>query len=74
MKKEYVPFDPQISGGYPRDTTLYFECGKCGELIPSDPKESVYCKCYNIMIDVDAGRISVKRLEKMRLVRMVSEE
>jgi hypothetical protein len=63
--KTYVSFNP--SAGYPAADNLYYECTKCGEVIPSIPKDNIMCSCRNILIDVDAGRISIKDHSKVKL-------
>ena len=37
-----------------------YECLKCGSVLNSQPKNAVCCDCYNIIVDADAGRFSVK--------------
>ncbi len=73
MAKEYVAFDPKMTGGYPAARDLYYECGTCGELVPSLPADNAFCSCRNIIVDVEAGRISIKRHSDVRLVRQRSE-
>lgn len=46
--------------GYPAADNINYKCGKCGDLISSKPNDNISCSCSNIVIDVDAGRISVK--------------
>jgi len=48
---------------------LFYECLRCGESIPSRPVGSTHCKCRNIMIDVDYGRLSIEDHDKARLFR-----
>ena len=57
-KRSYIMFDS--TEGYPASKSIYYECGLCGEYIPSRPERSLRCKCGNIIIDADAGRVSVK--------------
>lgn len=57
-KRRYVEFDPEE--GYPAGKNLWYECGGCGGVVPSTPKQSVRCGCGNIALDVSAGRVSVK--------------
>ena len=69
QNREYHIFNPQK--GYPTGRNLYYECMRCGEVIPSIPNDSIICKCRNIAIDVDYGRISIK---DHSLIRLFSEE
>lgn len=64
-EKTYISFDP--STGYPAGSNLYYECLRCGESIPSLPDDSVVCRCRNISIDIDYGRVSVEDHNLMRV-------
>ncbi len=63
--KTYISFDP--TRGFPAGSNLYYECRRCGESLPSLPKDSISCSCRNIAIDVDYGRISVRDNNLVRL-------
>jgi len=63
--KKYVDFDPKL--GYPRSPHLYYECTLCSSILPSMPKDNIWCNCYNLMIDVEAGRLAVKDGTKIKL-------
>ncbi len=52
-----ISFNP--AQGYPAGDDLYYECLKCGELIPSFPQDNISCKCANISIDKDYGRMTI---------------
>lgn len=67
IQRVYVPFDP--STGFPAENDLYFECLQCGDVIPTLPDDNVHCKCRNIMIDVDYGRVAVREQDRVRLFR-----
>jgi hypothetical protein len=56
--RTYHDFDPEI--GYPAGSNLFYECMRCGDVIPSVPLDSTSCKCRNVMIDTDYGRVSVQ--------------
>ena len=62
-----VPFDPKL--GYPVGKNLYYECTECEDRIPSMPPDSIGCSCGNLFIDVDAGRVSVRRDAHIKLWR-----
>lgn len=59
-KKHYVSFDVKSAKGYPTGKTLFYECTKCGDILPSLPKDCVSCTCKNIRIDIYAGRLVVE--------------
>lgn len=58
MKRNYLSLD--FSRGYPAGSTIRYECGVCGDTLPSLPEHSVACTCRNVIVDVDAGRVAVK--------------
>ena len=64
-EKFYQGFDE--STGYPAGSNLFYECLRCGDVIPSLPNESSHCKCRNVMIDVDYGRVKVQDKSKAKL-------
>lgn len=65
MGKHYIQFDP--NEGYPASRELFYECLRCGEIVPSLPPDSAHCKCRNIMIDTDYGRIKIQDHSQTRL-------
>ena len=65
MNRHYIPLEPR--SGYPVQHGLFYECLRCGETISSVPSDSSHCKCRNIMIDTDYGRISIQDHSQVRL-------
>lgn len=63
--RTYYDYDPAT--GYPAGSDLYYECLKCGDVIPSKPPDSTACSCRNIMIDVDYGRLKIQDHSKAKL-------
>ncbi len=59
--------------GYPADKSLFYECLKCGDVVPSKPADSTHCKCRNIMIDTDYGRVDVQDTTKVRLFKAIRQ-
>jgi hypothetical protein len=59
-----------FSQGYPTGAALYYECLACGDFVPSFPDRPMGCQCGNIFMDVDAGRLSVKDGQRLRLVEL----
>ena len=53
----------------PKDSDLFYQCLKCGALIPSTPADNIGCKCGNIFIDKDYWRIVVVDIAKLVVVR-----
>jgi hypothetical protein len=64
-ERTYQNFNPV--NGYPAGSNLFYECLKCGEVVPSRPKDSTHCQCRNIMIDTDYGRIKIQEHAKVKL-------
>ena len=62
-----VKLDP--TKGYPVGPGLFYRCILCGETVPSQPPDSMGCKCRNIFIDVDYARISVKCDSEIELLQ-----
>lgn len=67
MVRVYLNFNP--AEGYPVGPSTFYECSKCGDVIPSNPVEGTGCTCRNIFVDVDAGRISVRDDSKMKVFK-----
>jgi len=67
--REYLTFNP--AKGYPADKTLFYECLDCNEVVPSMPNDNAHCKCRNIMIDIDYGRIDIQDVNKVRLFKRI---
>lgn len=55
--------------GFPVAADIYYECRICGDTVPSRPENSAACSCRNIVVDADAGRISVKKKNKLLIYR-----
>ena len=70
MSRKYIPLDLQTR---PCKEGFFYECMKCGDIIPSKPSETIRCTCHNIMIDVDAGRIALLDPAQVRLFEEVVE-
>lgn len=49
-----------VSKGFPAGESIHYRCLVCGEALPSMPQYAVACQCRNIIVDVDAGRVTVK--------------
>lgn len=55
----------------PKGRDIYYRCKLCGDIIPSQPKDNVGCKCGNVFIDVDAFRLAVKDYLQFQAVKLV---
>jgi hypothetical protein len=65
MSKKYF----KICGGYPSGADVFYECEICGASVPSLPAHSTECRCGNILLDVDAGRLAVREKDKIKAYR-----
>ena len=65
MSRKYIKFN--VAVGYPAGDALRYECTICGETVPSAPEYAEACKCRNIIVDADAGRVAVKNPERMKI-------
>ncbi|WP_157395771.1 hypothetical protein [Pseudomonas sp. GM48] len=70
-EKKYINFE--ASRGFPAGERIRYECEICGETLLSMPQNAAACKCRNIIVDADAGRISVKSPEKMKAYEVEAE-
>jgi hypothetical protein len=66
MTKTYLA----VQGGYPAGPDIFYECGICGESVPSQPPDAEACSCRNIIVDADAGRVSVKDPSRFKAYRI----
>lgn len=66
--KNYLPIDPVR--GYPAGDSIIYECLSCGDTLQSIPSHAVACKCRNVIVDVDAGRVTVKDANKFRVYEL----
>jgi hypothetical protein len=65
MGKKYISF--YATAGYPAGDRIRYECGICGDALPSTPQFAAACKCRNIIVDSDAGRVAVKNISKFKV-------
>ncbi len=62
--RKYLEFN--AATGFPAGSCIRYECGICGETLASMPEHAAACKCRNIIVDADAGRVAVKDSSKMK--------
>lgn len=65
MPRNYIEF--KVLDGYPAGKSIFYECLICETVLSSLPSHAVACKCRNVIIDTDAGRIAVKSAKKIRI-------
>ncbi len=67
MAKNYINFNP--AQGYPAGKNIFYECSLCNAVIQSMPINAAACECGNIIVDSDAGRVSVKDEGQFRIFK-----
>jgi hypothetical protein len=60
--REFAP-----ARGYPSGEMLYYECGRCGDLVGSFGQDFDECSCGNIAVDAEAGRMAVRESTMVRM-------
>jgi hypothetical protein len=58
----------------PKGRDVYYRCLRCGDMVPSQPKENVGCKCGNVFIDIDYVRLVVENFQEFQRVRLVGRK
>jgi hypothetical protein len=69
MSNEEIVGQIKDTSEAPRGKDIFYKCLKCGESVSSQPRESVECKCGNVVIDVGYHRLHIDDLSKMQVVR-----
>ena len=68
QRRRYIRFNPAL--GYPGGPQYYYECLLCGDVVPSIPPKPANCRCCNIIVDIDAGRMNIRDHTNARLFEM----
>jgi len=70
-EKKFELLDINISdtSEAPRARDIYYYCLGCGEQIPSQPDDSIGCRCDNMFIDVGYSRLFVRDLALFKLAK-----
>ena len=55
----------------PRAKDIFYQCTKCGDIIPSQPNDNMGCKCGNIFIDNDYVRLVVKDYKHFQVLKKI---
>ena len=66
---EAIPIAIRDERDVPRGKDIFYRCGKCGEMVPSQPRKSGGCSCGNVFIDVEYVRLVVDDWEKFSVFR-----
>ena len=70
-ERQYLVFD--AAKGYPAGLRIRYECANCGSILESLPEYAVACECRNVIVDSDAGRVSVKNTTQFRVFELLGE-
>jgi hypothetical protein len=68
--KRYLPFDPKVV--WPSEDNLYYQCLRCGGVVPSKPQDFIRCRCGNISIDPGAYRLAAVHEDAIKLFEEVT--
>jgi hypothetical protein len=66
-----LPVEGEGAGGLLSVPTWYYECASCGDVLHSAARQSVSCSCGNLLVDVKAGQVRSRSMEKARLVKLI---
>ena len=64
MRKQ-LSFTPR--GGLPIGADKFLECLECGETVPLSGERNTHCKCQNIGVDADYGRVAIRDWDRVNL-------
>lgn len=53
-------------GPYPATPQIAYECGTCGDVVPSAPVESASCQCGNIIVDATSSCVTLGELATVK--------
>ncbi|MBI2733594.1 MAG: hypothetical protein HYX44_09935 [Aquabacterium sp.] len=56
-------------GPYPSTPLVAYECGMCGDVVPSAPAESAACRCGNIIVDATSSCVTLGELAAVKAFR-----
>ena len=62
-----IDFDE--ASGYPIEEGLFYKCTLCNVKVSSTVENAGRCDCRNIRIDSDAGRVAVRKLGTVKLLK-----
>lgn len=48
---------------------VFYKCLTCGDIVDSLPFNAAACRCQNIMIDTDGGRIAIRDYPNVLMLR-----
>ena len=60
------PYDPMTAPSIGHG--IFYECRECGDQLDSGVDHAVACTCRNLVVDVDAGRISAKKPDRVFVI------
>lgn len=68
-ERKYLDIDKME--GYPSGKKIRYECTICDTIVKSTFKEIEPCKCKNIDVDCDAGRLIIKDKKNFKIFELV---
>jgi hypothetical protein len=69
MKLSHVAGTFSDTKDVPIADNIFYQCTRCGTVIPSNPSDNVNCACYLMGIDKDMHRLSVDDFSYFQVLR-----
>lgn len=69
--KKYLSFVP--NGSLPFGSNVFLECLQCGEIVPLSLEKNTRCKCQNIRLDAEYGRVAIRDWSAIKLFQEAPE-
>lgn len=68
QKSKVIAEGMNDSAQAPKGKRIYYLCTNCNDLIPSQPKDNIGCRCGNVFIDIDYFRLVVREFAQFKAV------
>jgi hypothetical protein len=56
----------------PKGRDVYYRCTRCTDVVASQPRDNIGCRCGNVFVDVDSFRLAVRDLSAFEAVRLLT--
>ena len=53
----------------PKAKDIYYRCLRCGDVVPSAPRESIECRCRNVSIDTGYFRLDLEDPGQVQILK-----
>lgn len=62
-----------ITDKKPKGNGIFYQCLKCGTILPSNPSRPVRCECRNINLDPEMFKIGIREYSKFVVLKKVEQ-